>query len=199
MGYLRGFNEYLDAHYNESLFDQAVGDGNAWETHIHGHRVVEVRVLENLTYDVRVDVENSGVEILPKIHIKFLYSSEIADAVKPLIRENKAVKSLAVGPHFSPRYRNHVKNKTLYPLMEERDVLFFTLLEGEVVKGIVGGFNRYEITLHMKGALPVTILRHSIYDIRDKKGRCYLKSHQEKRQDWQKSRLYVEEKEKNAS
>lgn len=198
MGYLAGLNEYLDAHYQESLFDQAVVDGMKWEMHLHGHKVVKARILENLTYDIKVSVHDSGNETLPKIQVKFLYADEIADTVKPLIRENKAVKSLAVGPHFSPRYRNHVKNKTLYPLMKERNVLFFTLLEGEVIKGIVAEFNRYEITVHMKGALPVSLLRHSIYDVRDKKGRCYLKSHQEKRQDWQKSSLYVAEKEGDA-
>ena len=75
--------------------------------------------------------------------------------------------------------------------MKERTALFFTLLEGEVLKGIIAAFNRYEITAHMKGGLPLTILRHSIHDIRDKKGRCYLKNIQEKSEDWKKSGLYV--------
>ena len=83
------------------------------------------------------------------------------------------------------------KNKTLFPLLKEREVLFFTLLEGEVIKGILGGFTRYDITVHLKGGTPVYLLRHSVYDLRDKKGRCFLKSFQESRRDWEKSEWFV--------
>jgi len=45
----------------------------------------------------------------------------------------------------------------------------------------------------LKGEIPVTILRHSIYDLKNKKGRCFLKSFQEEHRDWEKSRLFVSE------
>jgi hypothetical protein len=45
----------------------------------------------------------------------------------------------------------------------------------------------------LKGGFPVTILRHSIYDLRNKKGRCFLKSFQEEHRDWEKSHLFVSE------
>jgi hypothetical protein len=77
-------------------------------------------------------------------------------------------------------------------LIKEKEVVFFTFLEGEIMRGIISGFSRYDITLNLKGGLPVTLLRHSVYDLRNKKGRCLLKSFQEKHRDWQKSELYVE-------
>ncbi len=58
---------------------------------------------------------------------------------------------------------------------------------------MIGSFSRYEIVLNMKGGLPVTILRHGVLDVRNKKGRCFLKSVQEKSRDWRKSELYEEE------
>ena len=64
-------------------------------------------------------------------------------------------------------------------------------MEGEIVKGIVTDFTRYDITVTLKGGIPVYILRHSVYDLRDKRGRCFLKSFQEKRRDWEKSDLFV--------
>ena len=76
--------------------------------------------------------------------------------------------------------------------MKEREVLFFTLLGGEKLKGIVGSFSRYEIVLNMKGGAPVTILRHGVHDVRNKKKRCFLKSTQEYTKDWKRSRLYME-------
>ena len=76
--------------------------------------------------------------------------------------------------------------------MKEKKVVFMTLLEGEIVRGIIAGFSRYEITVHLKGGTAITVLRHSIYDLRDKKGRCFLKSFQDTHKDWEKSELFVE-------
>ena len=75
--------------------------------------------------------------------------------------------------------------------MKEKQVMFFTLLEGEIIRGIIADFSRYEITVILKGGSPITILRHSIYDLRDKRGRCFLKLFQETRTDWEKSNLFV--------
>jgi hypothetical protein len=193
MAYLSGLNEYLDAHYSESVFDTAAKEGRLWEMHLHSQWIIKARITEVLTYDLELDTGSSKDEVLPKVQIKCLYPESIADSAKPLVGMNRKVKDLELAPHLSPRYRNHVKNKTLFPLMKDKGVLFFTLLGGEIIKGIVAGFTRYEITAHMKGGIPITLLRHAIYDIRDKKGRCYLKSSQEKFQDWKKSRLYVQE------
>ena len=75
--------------------------------------------------------------------------------------------------------------------MHEKKVVFFTLLEGEIIRGIIADFSRYDITVNLKGGIPVTILRPAVYDIRDKEGRCFLKSLQETKRDWEKSGLYV--------
>ena len=91
------------------------------------------------------------------------------------IRTDKNIKEKQLEPIVSPGKRNHVKNKTLFPLMREKTLLFFTTLEGDVLGGIVGGFTRYEIQILGKREIPVTLLRHAIYDLRDKRKKCYLK------------------------
>ncbi len=191
MGHLLGLKEYLDEAYNSSIFDQALDLKHPWEFHLHGYRVARATILENLTYDLKVDVEGQGEEVLPKIQIKFLYPSDVAESVRPIIKIDEKVKALGLAPILSPRQRYFIKNKSIFPLMKEKQVAFFTLLEGEVIRGIIAGFNRYEITVNLKGGIPVTILRHSVYDLRDKKGRCFLKSFQEKHRDWEKSDLFV--------
>ena len=62
-----------------------------------------------------------------------------------------------------------------YPLMNKKTLLFFSTLEGEVFGGIIGGFTRYEITILGKKGVPVTLLRHAVYDVRDMRKKCYLK------------------------
>lgn len=193
MGYLKGLQEYLDANYHLSIFDTALTSGQLWEFHLHPQRIVQARVDENQRYDLVLAGEGLDGTPLPKTDVKLLYPADHADTVRPLIKTDKKVKNRQLEPIIPPRQRHHIKNKTLFPLMKARTVLFFTLLGGELVKGIVGGFNRYEITVNLKGGIPVYLLRHGVYDLRDKKGRCFLKSFQESRKDWEKSDLFVSE------
>lgn len=139
-------------------------------------------------------VQFSGSRALPKVEMKLFYLAYLAESVRPMIKIDKKIQALGLDPIFSPQKRYFVKNKSLFPLMKDQEVVFFTLLEGEIIRGIITGFSRYEITASMKTGDPVTILRHSIYDLRNKKGRCFLKSFQEEHRDWEKNRLFVPEK-----
>lgn len=191
MGSLLGLQEYLDESYNTTVFDQAFESQEPWEFHLHNHRIIRSKVQENLRYDLRLSAEETGEELLPKTDVKLLYPADLSDSVRPLLKTDKKVRDLGLEPIISPRMRHHIKNKSLFPLIKERRVLFFTLMEGEIIKGLVTGFTRYEITVSLKGGIPVYILRHSVYDLRDKNGRCFLKSFQETCRDWEKSDLFV--------
>ncbi len=190
MGYLKGLDDYLLEYYRNSILDQAHASNHLWKMHIHSNRVIKADVTENLKFDLNVKINREPEEVLPKVNIKLLYPAELSDSVTPLLNTDKKVKGLSLEPKLAPKDRYHIKNKTLFPLMKERKVVFFTLLEGERIRGIIADFSRYEITVNLKGGIPVTILRHSIYDVRDKKGRCFLKSAQEKYKDWKKSELF---------
>ena len=191
MGTLTGLQEYLDHQYHISIFDQGMVSQEPLAIHLHPHRIIQATITENQVFDVKLLIQKGGKEIIPKVSIKLLYSATFAGSINPLIKTDKKVRQLGLEPILAPNYRHHIKNKTLFPLMKEREVLFFTLLEGEVVRGILNGFSRYELTVNMKGGHPLTILRHSIYDVRNKKGRSFLKEFQEEHRDWEKSPLFV--------
>lgn len=193
MGFLLGLQEYLDDTYHTSVFDQAFESKEPYEFHLHGHRIVKATVVENLKYDLSLHSAETGEMHLPKTDVKLLYPAALSDAVRPLLKADRKVRDLQLEPIIPARKRHHIKNKSLFPLMKERQVVFFTLMEGEVVKGLVTGFTRYEITVSLKGGIPVVVLRHSVVDLRDKKGRCFLKSSQETHRDWEKSDLFMPE------
>jgi len=153
--------------------------------------MVQASIVDNHTYDLTVAMADAGQEELPKIQVKFLYPVELSAAIKTLIKVDKKVAGLQHAPILEPSKRYFIKNKTLFPLMKDKQVLFFTLLEGEIIRGIIADFSQYDITINLKGGLPVIILRHSMYDARDKTGRCLLKTFQDEHQDWQKSPLFV--------
>ena len=190
MKHLAGIREYLTAGYEQSVFQRALAAQDLWEVHLHTHRVERLRVTANLTHDLQVDGAGRGPEDLPKLHVKLLYPAGQADAVGPLIKIDPRVRALQLRPILSPGARQHVKNKSLFVLMKDREVVFFTLVEGEIVRGVIGDFSRYDITVHVKGGLPVVLLRHGIHDLRDKRGRCYLKSFQDTHRDWKKSKYF---------
>lgn len=191
MGQLQGLQDYLVTSYDHSVFAQVLESHQPWTWHLHGQRIVQASIVENLTYDLKLDVVGEGVQDLPKIQVKCLYPTDVAATVTPLIKTDKKVRALGLQPILAPGERHFVKNKTLFPMMQDRQVIFFTLLEGEVIRGIVAAFSRYEITVHLKGGTPIVLLRHSIYDARTKNGRCLLKPFQDQHKDWQKSHLFV--------
>ena len=191
MGYLKGLDEYLAENYEASVFDTAMASGKPREFHLHGRSVLRGVVLENRKWDITLDIAGKEKMEIQKIQVNYLHPADLSDSVKPLIKADKKVESMSLEPILSPHKRYFVKNKSLFPLMKEKEVLLFTLLDGDVLRGIVTDFSRYDVTVSMKGGLLVTILRHSIYDLRNKKGRCFLKTFQDEHRDWEKSPLYV--------
>jgi sRNA-binding regulator protein Hfq len=191
MGHLVGLDDYLAENYEVSVFDTAMTSGKPWEFHLHGHSVLRGVVLENRKWDITLDIAGKEKEELQKIQVNYLHPAELSESVKPLIKTDKKVESMNLEPILSPHKRYFVKNKSLFPLMKEKEVLLSTLLDGEVLRGIVTEFSRYDVTVSMKGGVLVTILRHAVYDLRNKKGRCFLKSFQDKHRDWEKSPLFI--------
>ncbi len=192
MAELVGLREYLNGPYNKTIFDDIYNSGNSWFFHMHDRKVVKSKILENLKYDVRIKTGDSE-ELIQKTEIKLLYPEENSEKIRKIVSKmNKKVEKLNFKAIVDRRNRFFIKNKTLFPMMVEKEVVFITLLEGEIIKGIISDFTRFEITLNLKGGIPVTLLRHSIYDARNKKGRCLLKSTQQKSRDWKKSPVFVE-------
>jgi hypothetical protein len=191
VGYLSGLTDYLNENYEVSVFDKIMTSGKPWQIHLHGGRTVRAVLLENRKWDMTMDIDGQGKEDLQKIQVKWLYPADVRDTIRSLVKTDRKVEGLKLEPIFSPHKRYFIKNKSLFPLMRTKEVVFLTLIEGEVIRGIITAFSRFDMTLGLKGGVPVTILRHSVYDLRNKAGRCFLKSFQEEHRDWEKSPLYI--------
>jgi hypothetical protein len=191
MSYLEGLEDYRAEKYKISLFDIARNEQKPYVFHLHGNQIIRAKIIENLKYDLKLDVEGEGERVSPKIEIKFFYAGELAEGVDPLIKTDQTIKAKNLPAIINPKARFHIKNKSLYPLMKDREVLFFNLLEGEIIRGLILNFYRYEVEVSMKGGLLVTVMRHAIYDLRSKDGKCFLKTVQENKKEWQYSSLFV--------
>jgi len=178
---LAGLDDYLRAHQKDSIFAQEAGRGTSWCLFLHGNERKVGKIQSDQTYEIDLLTQEGVVEKIHKVKVKILCEASREQEVVALLKTDETLKAAPEGPHFGPRYRHHIKNKTLYPLMNRREVLFFTMLEGELLRGIVAGFSRFEISLHMKGGVPAVLLRHAVFDVRDKKGQSYSKEAVEKR------------------
>jgi sRNA-binding regulator protein Hfq len=177
---LAGLQDYLKEHQKDSVFAREVGQDSSWCLFLHGDQRKKGKIQADQTYEIDLLTQGGSVERIHKVNVKILCEASKEDAVLQLLKTDEALKNKPEGPHFGPRYRHHIKNKTLFPLMNRKEVLFFSTLEGEVLRGVVTGFSRYEINLGMKGGVPVVLLRHAVFDVRDKKGRSYTKESVEK-------------------
>ncbi|MDZ7762146.1 MAG: hypothetical protein U5L00_18075 [Desulfovermiculus sp.] len=191
MQYLAGLKEYLDVNYDSFALDKAASQGTWHVFHLHGRGILPAYIVENHTYETTLKDKNGHRFPVHKTDIKFFHSVEEALEIAEKIKIDRSVRSMGLEPIYSTKGRNFIKNKSLYPLMLDREVLFITLLEGEILRGVIQAFNRYEIQLSLKTGLTVTILRHALYDVRNKKGRSFLKSVQDRKKDWKKSQYYV--------
>ena len=190
MTQLQGFSEYKKEHYESSCFTTLEKSGEKTLFLLHGRTSLTGTLVRQTIYDLHV-ASDDGEVVIPKVEVKCHAPASSADVVGKLIKTDKTVSALELGPIHAPAHRYFIKNKTLYPLIKERQVMLITLLEGEVVKGLVENFSRYDIEMRIKGGVGLTVLRHAVYDIKDKKGRCYLKSFQKQARDWKRSELYA--------
>jgi len=190
MTQLQGFSDYKKEHYESSCFTTLEESGEETLFLLHGQKSMTGTITRQTTYDIHV-TSNGEEVVIPKVDVKGHAKASSAEVVNKLIKTDKKVSALELGPIHAPAHRNFIKNKTLYPLIKEKQVMLITLLEGEILKGLVENFSRYDIEMRMKGGVELTVLRQAIYDITDKKGRCYLKSFQKQARDWKRSELYA--------
>ena len=107
-----------------SIFDDALASSDLWEIHLHNHRIIQASISKNLKYDIEVHIPEQGQENIEKIHIKFLYAAELSTKIMPLIKQDERVQEMNLEPIRAPGRRYHIKNKSLFPLMKEKEVLF---------------------------------------------------------------------------
>jgi len=192
---LKGFRNYLETGLLPSVFDEMAQCGKPAVFHCCDGTALTSTLIKNSAYEVQLRL-SGGKEEAPeektvsKIEILFVCRAEIYDALAARLNHPKEIPAQPATPPRKAAGRHHIKNKTLFPLMEERQVVWITLLNGMVLRGLVSGFNRYEISLLLKGGVPVTVLRHAVLNAQNKDGRSLLKADQETLQDWKKSPLY---------
>lgn len=167
--------EYFASSQPPSVFDDLAGSGAAALLHrcdtTDSIGVVAKNGIYDLTFRQAGATEGTPETVLPKLDILYVCAPD----AQPAIRRQTKTPLRAAEPLRKAVDRNHIKNKTLHPLMETRTVVYLTLLDSTVIRGIVTGFNRYEMRISLKGDIPVVVLRHGILTAETKDGHSILR------------------------
>ncbi len=162
----------MQAHREEnrlrSCLDDAKDTGRPLALALHGKDKAMGIVLEVAPYSVTI--QEDGAEEPREIHklqLKYAWDPEEWKKVRKGVRTDKDLSKAPVEPIERPQDRYTCSDKRLFRYMDDEAQVQATLLEGEVLKGTVTWFGRYEFGMMLKSDVEVTIFRHALHDLTD--------------------------------
>ncbi len=151
---------------NRSTLDEAQAAASPITLLVHGQRRISGKILLVDNYMVRVELEEGGTEDLHKLQVKAAFAPPDAyKKVRKTLKFDKALEKAPLPPVAKPQDRYTCSDKRLFRYMDEHIEVSATTLEGEVFKGQVQWFSRFEFGLHLKGDVDVTVFRHALHDL----------------------------------
>lgn len=157
-------NDTLEKNYARTCLQESIDSGNSLGLALHGHKRVRGKVLSNGKYDFQFleDGKADPIEI-HKTHIKYGYAPADFKTLRKVHSIDNHVKKQKLDPIMRVKDRHHFKNLTLQRSMDEGIEIEVISLEGDVFKGVVTWFGRWEFGLRVKGGAEIIIFRHAVY------------------------------------
>jgi sRNA-binding regulator protein Hfq len=167
--FLTRWSRYRQENYSRSVLIEAERNARTYCFGLFSGEIVDAQVEKNEKYEVILKIGDE-LRKLHKLELKFVVPEEHRERALAQLRVDEEVRSrdLRPQPRILDRYR--LRNQDLFRCLEERTVLFITLLSGDVLRGIIDWFSLYEIGMALRGGVPLTTFRHAIYSVRPKKG-----------------------------
>jgi len=144
-------------------------DGGPLVLLMHGDTRLMARVLDSAPYFVRLQpVDERGtttgdpVEV-HKLQLKIAYPVPAWKEIRKVLKRDKDLQANPLPPIPRPQDRFGCSDKRLFKLAERKVELSITPLEGEVLRGTVAWFSRFEIGLAIKGGAVITVFRHALH------------------------------------
>jgi sRNA-binding regulator protein Hfq len=110
--------------------------------------------------------QHGEAEEFHKLQAKYAHASSDWKRVRKAFRVDKAVKALGKQPAKRPQERYSCSDKRLFSYCDRGHGVTATLTDGDMVRGVVLWFSRYEFGLEVKGGVEITVFRHALHDIR---------------------------------
>ncbi|MEZ4316048.1 MAG: hypothetical protein R3F61_01020 [Myxococcota bacterium] len=157
----RRLQEHRDANRDRTMLEP----GNRLTFGLHGRRVVTGVVGAATPYSFMLTPDEGEAEEIHKLQVKFAYAPEHWKRAKKAIRMDKVLSKTPREPIPRPQDRYGCSDKRLFSYVDRRDEIGVTLLEGEMIRGTVKWFSRYEIGLEVRGDVDIFVFRHALHEV----------------------------------
>lgn len=163
----RRLQQHREANLTRSCLDQATAAGASLTLCLHGGEKHSGPMLGSEAYLVSLTDSRSGERVeVHKLQIKYAYDPDHWKRVRKVLKADKELSKNPLGPVERPQDRYTCSDKRLFRYMDEKTKVDVTLLEGEMLRGLVTWFGRYEFGLEVKEGIEVTVFRHALYKIK---------------------------------
>lgn len=133
---------------------------------LHGGVTVKGRVIAVEPYQVVMEEDgNPEPQPIHKLKLLYAYPPEAWKAVKKVVKADKRQSREAEPPAVRPQDRYSCSDRRLFGYMDRDVDLAVTLLSGEVLRGHLAWFGRYEFGLKLRTDTEVTVFRHALRDV----------------------------------
>ena len=121
-------------------------------------------IMRRMPYNLDLLV-NGERRRINKLDIKYCYKQAHEPKILPYIEVDESVKALNLGPEMDPSKRYQIDDKVLFQCYKERRPIILTLRGGEVIKGVIDWFSKYEIKIELPSKKSVICFRHAAYSL----------------------------------
>jgi sRNA-binding regulator protein Hfq len=158
----RRLNSHRDENLLRSCLDRAVQEQVRLGLALHGGRNDEGLVSAIDAYTFTFTGRGGEEESIHKLQVKYAFDAENRKKVRRVVKVDKDVAAKAKEPIVRPQDRYSCSDKRLFSVMDANEEVVITLLEGDVLRGHVTWFGRYEFGLQVKGGVNITVFRHAL-------------------------------------
>lgn len=128
---------------------------------LHGRKEITGTPTEVGPYTVKLDIDGETRE-LHKLELHYAFDPANWKKAKKGIRRDKSVASQNLEPVRLPQDRYGCSDKRLFNYVDTGVDVSVCLLSGELLKGRVVWFSRYEFTMALRGDVEVGVFRHAL-------------------------------------
>lgn len=161
----RRMAEHRENFRDRSVLVEAASSGEAYMIGLFGGRRVEAVVKSVDAYTIHVVEGDGEPEELHKLSAKYAYLPSDWKRVRKGMKNDKALAASPGAPAKHPQDRYTCSDKRMFRYLDGKEEVSATLLEGEIFRGTISWFGRYEFGLDVKGA-QLVVFRHALHDLR---------------------------------
>lgn len=163
----RRLDQHRADYRDHSVLDAAVASAAPLTLLLHGHRRVTGTILSVEAYRFRIKTEEGAEEDVHKLQAKLAFQPDAYKRLRKVLRMDKALEASPLPPVERPQDRYGCSDRRLFKYLDTKVEVQATTLEGEIVRGCVSWFGRYEFGLKLKGDAEVVVFRHALHDLRE--------------------------------